>query len=965
MCLAASAGGAGAVSVAACDATDALQLWSFLPASAPCGRCLRNVGAKTACVAGPAGKGCCLSVDSGSPAAGAKASLYGCGCGGPAGPCPAPPIENMQFSANFSAVRAESDGFCLSTQTSSNSRNTTDLKIAEETYRRRRFHGDTSEWQDIMQAALLGNATEAKQLAITRLDRGGGPEGGPGSPQMKFPGFYGVMSDANWVPDEGHASILKLSLGYMLLFDRGPKIIMFAAWPKEWDAQFKLHAEQQTVVEVSCIQGELTRLVVTPAARRRDLVFAQDYCRPTARTALKTDDRDAVLLTCKTCAEFCGGDKPTCSFPGPASKVSPTSFDVTRYTPADVLGLDDKDSADAAGDMYFGLEELITPMHCRTNPNYFKCANGTGRFLYYDDVYIRYRVQFDGVFGPYSACNPRGYDHWTCDGMVSGPGLYISAANGGTGPPDPDRCACPRSLKAVGWVPKGVNHRPCKLGDKGCGFKPPSPAPWPAAGFELQSLVGGNWYSTRHEGRCNGTARPSDGSGCTWRIDDSIKPVAKNVSCVHDRVLTAVLAKNKSAFALCVDGNQTLPEDPSDCWTKTVFSTILQSWNGQSGKKGMQAAELVGPFEKAMGPVSSGGCPDVKLRTTDAASASAFYADAPEKRIMPVLPFPFPASHLTLESCSAACSSKGYAVCGVEAGHACFCGHAVPKGARPVPASQCCNPCSGNTTETCGGIDRILVFSTAGPVPAVAAACNGMYSAVDPRNIYNGTLMLRTGYLDQPYCVVLNATSSSPERWLCTITGSTGGEGSSSEHISSLFSPDQGHSWSKPLALEPPALATTIANAYSTMVAAPGMGAGGVDRVYCIYGMNLENITHSPASAGGAQLSRTDCQGEFVSRFSDDGGESWSKHRTVLPIPLTFIDLHNEWSNKAHTNTSLKMFWTVDQAKARNGVVSFAYTKIGKVCHRRLYVPCVCWCGVLLLTRFVSGFLGRRRRCSS
>ena len=45
---------------------------------------------------------------------------------------------------------------------------------------------------------------EAQKLVIGRLDRG--------SAQLRFPGFYGVMTDANWVPDEGHASILKMTL---------------------------------------------------------------------------------------------------------------------------------------------------------------------------------------------------------------------------------------------------------------------------------------------------------------------------------------------------------------------------------------------------------------------------------------------------------------------------------------------------------------------------------------------------------------------------------------------------------------------------------------------------------------------------------------------------------------------------------------------------------------------------------
>ena len=92
----------------------------------------------------------------------------------------------------------------------------------------------------------------------------------------------GVMADANWVPDEGHASILKLTLQYMLLQSdsRSGKIYLFGAWPKGWDASFILHAEGETVVEVSCEGGVLTKLKVTPKSRRRDLVFMQEYCRP-------------------------------------------------------------------------------------------------------------------------------------------------------------------------------------------------------------------------------------------------------------------------------------------------------------------------------------------------------------------------------------------------------------------------------------------------------------------------------------------------------------------------------------------------------------------------------------------------------------------------------------------------------------------------------------------------------------
>eukprot|EP01043_Picozoa_sp_COSAG02_P058626 COSAG02_NODE_7330_length_3061_cov_1.990885_1_plen_103_part_00 len=90
------------------------------------------------------------------------------------------------------------------------------------------------------------------------------------------------MSDANWVPDEGHASILKLTLQYMLLQSDSSsgKIYLFGAWPKGWDVDFVLHAEGATTVEVACQDGVLTKLRVEPESRKKDLVYVQDYCRP-------------------------------------------------------------------------------------------------------------------------------------------------------------------------------------------------------------------------------------------------------------------------------------------------------------------------------------------------------------------------------------------------------------------------------------------------------------------------------------------------------------------------------------------------------------------------------------------------------------------------------------------------------------------------------------------------------------
>jgi hypothetical protein len=173
--------------------------------------------------------------------------------------------------------------------------------------------------------------------------------------------------------------------------------------------------------------------------------------------------------------------------------------------------------------------------------------------------------------------------------------------------------------------------------------------------------------------------------------------------------------------------------------------------------------------------------------------------------------------------------------------------------------------------------------------------------------------MLTKGYLDQPYCIVLPHT----KRWVCTITGSEGAEGSQGEHVQVLWSDDGGREWSDAVTVEPPPFNTMIATAYSTILAGPD------ERVYVIYSMNVDNVTHFPS---GAPIGRTDCQGQFVIRWSEDGGETFSSELVIVPYRLTSLDRGNDF------NGSTKMMWTVDQMKVRNGVAYFAFTKIQHGC---------------------------------
>ena len=98
---------------------------------------------------------------------------------------------------------------------------------------------------------------------------------------MRFPGFFGRLgSDGNYFPDPEHLATMRTTLQWMLLQNDGDRILLFGALPAAWDVDFKLHARHDTVVEGRCEGGRLVAFAVTPAARRKDVVFLGDACVP-------------------------------------------------------------------------------------------------------------------------------------------------------------------------------------------------------------------------------------------------------------------------------------------------------------------------------------------------------------------------------------------------------------------------------------------------------------------------------------------------------------------------------------------------------------------------------------------------------------------------------------------------------------------------------------------------------------
>jgi hypothetical protein len=63
-----------------------------------------------------------------------------------------------------------------------------------------------------------------------------------------------------------------IGLQEMLMQVDGKKILLFPAWPKEWDVHFKLYAPYNTTVEVVLKNGKMEKLVVLPEERKGDVV---------------------------------------------------------------------------------------------------------------------------------------------------------------------------------------------------------------------------------------------------------------------------------------------------------------------------------------------------------------------------------------------------------------------------------------------------------------------------------------------------------------------------------------------------------------------------------------------------------------------------------------------------------------------------------------------------------------------
>lgn len=139
-----------------------------------------------------------------------------------------------------------------------------DLEIAQNTWKydpdAEKFRSHVGWKQSNIFAARMGMTEQAAKYAKLKL----------ASSNRRFPSFWGPGFD--WVPDHNWGGSGMIGLQEMLLQESGGKLLIFPAWPKDWDVHFKLHAKANTVVEVKVENGKVKILRVEPKHRKDDII---------------------------------------------------------------------------------------------------------------------------------------------------------------------------------------------------------------------------------------------------------------------------------------------------------------------------------------------------------------------------------------------------------------------------------------------------------------------------------------------------------------------------------------------------------------------------------------------------------------------------------------------------------------------------------------------------------------------
>ena len=128
------------------------------------------------------------------------------------------------------------------------------LELGRNTFAWRGYKSWNGWHQDAIQAALLGHTGEAKKMVVQNFTT---KHSG-----SKFPVFWGPNYD--WIPDQDHGSVTARAIQNMLVQSEKDEVLLFPAWPKEWNVAFRVSIPGNRILEGTYDQKSGVRLAGRP-----------------------------------------------------------------------------------------------------------------------------------------------------------------------------------------------------------------------------------------------------------------------------------------------------------------------------------------------------------------------------------------------------------------------------------------------------------------------------------------------------------------------------------------------------------------------------------------------------------------------------------------------------------------------------------------------------------------------------
>ncbi len=135
-----------------------------------------------------------------------------------------------------------------------------DLETARETFAQRDFDTYYSCWHNNnVFAAYLGLQKDARKNLAKRYVLHHG---------YRFPTFY---VDGDWVPDHDNGSVAQQTIQAMLVQSYRDSVLLFPAFPENWDAEFKLYTAEGVKIEAARKDGSVQIRNTAPSVPGKDI----------------------------------------------------------------------------------------------------------------------------------------------------------------------------------------------------------------------------------------------------------------------------------------------------------------------------------------------------------------------------------------------------------------------------------------------------------------------------------------------------------------------------------------------------------------------------------------------------------------------------------------------------------------------------------------------------------------------